>query len=454
MAVNYVKFFRGTPEAFQKLTNKNNDTLYFISRSDDAEGSLYLGSKLISSGISSLSDLYDIAIDDILADGQILAYDEVSEKWVNKSVFEAIGVMIGAQADKQGSEGLVPAPGIGQQNLFLRGDGKWAAPEVDVAESLSGDNKTISIENSVISLKDFGKKYYKYVPATDSEVAHYAPQEVNTAFPWKAYLEPKVIEENGELVLGWFEPNPTTIEGVQDQIVELSADVKKIDEDLSKVSNNLINNYYDKTATENYVAGEIAKVNHLTRKTFNSLEEAQAFADSETYPDNYIYMVLASTDFWGENNKYDEYLYVDGTLEKVGAWDTDLSDYAKLSDLDNYVEKRTGYDLVLDTDIAKLSSIESGAQKNYISSVDVDFNVSEGKLFLNDISISKISNLESILNKKAETSAVENLASQLNIVNGKVTDLTTELTKYLLKEDYEEDMAVVMNAITWQNLSE
>ena len=32
--INYVKFARGTPAAFSKLTNKNSDTLYFISEAD------------------------------------------------------------------------------------------------------------------------------------------------------------------------------------------------------------------------------------------------------------------------------------------------------------------------------------------------------------------------------------------------------------------------------------
>ena len=51
MAENYVKFRRGTPEAFQ-LILKNNaaelDTLYFIYEDDKAVGELYLGSKLIA----------------------------------------------------------------------------------------------------------------------------------------------------------------------------------------------------------------------------------------------------------------------------------------------------------------------------------------------------------------------------------------------------------------------
>lgn len=39
--------------------------------------------------------------------------------------------MIGAQSQSDGIAGLVPGPSAGENTLFLRGDGTWAAPEVD-----------------------------------------------------------------------------------------------------------------------------------------------------------------------------------------------------------------------------------------------------------------------------------------------------------------------------------
>lgn len=128
MAVKYVKFVRGSSLAFENVINKDSDTLYFITDSDSGKGSLYLGDKLISGNISDLVDLQDILIDE-LSDGQLLIYNELEGKWINKSVSEAIGLMVGATSTSQGGSGLVPAPGIGQQNLFLRGDGTWATPE-------------------------------------------------------------------------------------------------------------------------------------------------------------------------------------------------------------------------------------------------------------------------------------------------------------------------------------
>jgi len=61
MAIPYVKFERGTIAAYNNLktNNKlNNDTLYFVYESSDSEtGKLYLGTKLISGGVSNTSEV-------------------------------------------------------------------------------------------------------------------------------------------------------------------------------------------------------------------------------------------------------------------------------------------------------------------------------------------------------------------------------------------------------------
>lgn len=92
-----------------------------------------------------------------------------------------------------------------------------------------GDEVSIEVKDEVISLRDFGKAYYKYYPESEENgetvAAHYEKVEVDTTNIWKAGLEPKVVNENGKMVLGWFEPNPTTIEGVNNQVIALRSDV-------------------------------------------------------------------------------------------------------------------------------------------------------------------------------------------------------------------------------------
>ena len=77
--------------------------------------------------------------------------------------------------------------------------------------------------------------------------------------------------------------------------------------------------------TKAEVDAKILEAGHLIRKTFNTLDEAKAFAESIVNPEAYIYMVASNA---SETNKYVEYLYVEGALEQIGSWETDLSDYA------------------------------------------------------------------------------------------------------------------------------
>ena len=65
MTANYVRFFRGSPEAYKNLIKKNSDTLYFIYSSDSDKGSLYLGDRLISGNVSNITDLEDLIITEL-----------------------------------------------------------------------------------------------------------------------------------------------------------------------------------------------------------------------------------------------------------------------------------------------------------------------------------------------------------------------------------------------------
>jgi hypothetical protein len=145
---HYVKFMRGTPEAYKNLAVKDNDTLYFISSEKSLDGALYLGSKLISGeseGLTSftLNDLEDVLISEGLADRSLLIYSD--GHWKNVAPDEL--VFIGASEDARGLAGLVPAaPGKGKTNLFLRSDGTWA--EITVESAIVADTNVITIHNT------------------------------------------------------------------------------------------------------------------------------------------------------------------------------------------------------------------------------------------------------------------------------------------------------------------
>ena len=92
---------------------------------------------------------------------------------------------------------------------------------------------TVTIETNTagkVALKDFGKKYYKWVatvPASgtvgeDDYVAevpgHYEAQVVDDSNPWKAGLELKTVNATE---IGWYEPNTETAAGLNSAVTAL-----------------------------------------------------------------------------------------------------------------------------------------------------------------------------------------------------------------------------------------
>lgn len=168
--VHYVKFMRGSIAAWEalKLTPEkiSNDTLYFIYQNaqTSTDGKLYLGQKLISglgnggsiAGDININDIGDVYIDDeILADKQILVYNDTSQHWENTSlstiINTAVGIMQGATAQVDGMSGLVPIPHAGDENKFLRGDGSWSALNIPTFNS-----DVFSLDNNEVNLQGYG----------------------------------------------------------------------------------------------------------------------------------------------------------------------------------------------------------------------------------------------------------------------------------------------------------
>lgn len=142
---------RGTSTAFNMLLEgpdrPNDDTLYFISDYDSNNVKLYLGSKLIAGGSYEgtgenfgLNALIDVALSSELKDKQILTYDKNQKCWTNTSLENALEVFSGATKSSSGKSGLVPAPNLGETDLFLKSDGTWAKIN-------TGEKTILTIEN-------------------------------------------------------------------------------------------------------------------------------------------------------------------------------------------------------------------------------------------------------------------------------------------------------------------
>lgn len=340
----------------------------------------------------------------------------------------------------------------------------------EVGAAVVVDNLTISFNNDgQLSLKNYGKRYYKYVAEYIDETtgekieAHYELQEVDADHAWLAGLEPKVVSEDGKLVIGWYEPNPTTIEGVNDQVAAVQTTVN----DLKKVVNELQTEVGDPAegttpasglyaeldkkanAADVYTKQEtdaaIAAAAHLKRKIVADLDEASGYIATKDDADQYIFMVPDQDNT--DDDVYDEYLAILLTdpdtseeyyvLEKVGSWKVDLSDYAKKSEVQTELDKKVDAEenarLITKEEADKLASIDVDAA-NLIKEVnEEEFTVDEGVLNLKTVPAAKVTGLVDAL---------------------KNDFVTVEAGKGLSTNDFTDDLKTKLETLNLQDITD
>lgn len=258
----------------------------------------------------------------------------------------------------------------------------------EVGSTPVGDDFSIEIVDGAIQLKNFGKKYYAYVPAVKDEetgeileASKYVPVE-----GFKAGLEPRVVLDGEDLVIAWYEPGSETVEdvaanvesvskvvdeldevlnaegGLVDQVDELKDQVGTAADDAGNAATGLYKELEDladivdtKADAENVytkeeadeaiadaVAEAVANAAHLSRVIVDSVADIPVEDDKSL---TCIYMV--PTGLQADDDKYDEYMVIeyDGTdeetgeaikirkVERVGSWEVDLKDYVTVKDL-------------------------------------------------------------------------------------------------------------------------
>ena len=245
----------------------------------------------------------------------------------------------------------------------------------EVGSAALGDNASIELVDGVLSVKDFGKKYYKYVAAVEGgEAAHYELTE-----GWVAGLEPRVVEVEGEMVIGWYEPNPTTVEGVKDQVVDVQNDVKGLEDLLNGTEDapglieevdNIAETLYG-TEGENPVPGLIDQVETVTQNLAENY-----YKKSETYNKSEVDGLVSGVfHFEGIKDSYDALPSEGNTKgdvyqvgEKEYAWNgTEWVELGFVVDLNGYYNKTE-----VDTEIKKVQDALDLVEENVADLVTED----------------------------------------------------------------------------------
>jgi hypothetical protein len=196
---------------------------------------------------------------------------------------------------------------------------------------------------------------------------------------------------NGKLI--WDLPSGETYEDLAEQVEKLITDV----EDLTTK----FDDYDTSAVVDSKISEAVAAANHLSYKTVDTKEDIDVTA---TGADKFIYLVK-------NGEVYDEYMVINGKLEKVGDWTTNLSDYATKNEV-----------LAINTKVTNLTT-------------------SVGEIN------TKVTNL---------TTRVETIETTIDNQETRIAALETAIEDKVDQEEYDLDMAELekfKNAMTWKVLT-
>lgn len=358
-----------------------------------------------------------------------------------------------------------------------------------------GDNLSIEVKDGIIQLKNFGKNYYAYVPAVkDPEGNITEASKYTLTEGFKAGLEPRVVSTEYGLAIAWYEPGTETVEDVAANIESVSKTVDELKAqvgsaaggeggaatglyaEIDRIDTELANKPNATQVTEE-IAAAIAGANHLKREIVERLPLV------ENANSNVIYMVPSGLQ--DDDNKYYEWILINGVFERVGSWEVNLSNYATKADINTLTEtvnsnksetntSINNLDGKINTEIGRATAAEKanadtisefktttnnslgeirnslaaleGAEPNFISSVDGNnFTVINGKLEFKSSAGRLITSEEAAVIKSVSDGTYENFVksvdeTELNVNNaGKLTITSLPSSKI-------SDLASLLNA--------
>lgn len=347
----------------------------------------------------------------------------------------------------------------------------------EVGTAPVGDNLSIEVIDNEIQLKNFGTGYYKYIAAEKDENGEIkTPSSYEYVTGFIAGLEPRVVNNNGNLEIAWYEPSEETIEGIGAKVATLEKTVESLTLDIGQASDadkgqtasgihavlEDLNaskadksDVYTKTETDDAIATAVVNAAHLRRKIVSSILDIDKDAD-----DAHLYIYMVPTGLQEDDDKYDEYIIIEGALEKVGSWEIDLSNYATkelLKETDDKVEalsktvseeveeldeKLLNLQTDLENEVKRATAAEAANAKNLENKADkattlAGYGITDTytKNEITDL-ISDITGGESAADVKAELIQFKSDTSNaLQAINGQLNDLIGAEPNYIQAVD-------------------
>ena len=207
------------------------------------------------------------------------------------------------------------------------------------------------------------------------------------------------------------EEQSTSLTAVKEELTK-KANISDIPTKVSELQND--SNYQTDTdvtttlttyATKTYVGEQISSADHLKREIVTEIPSP------ETADKNTIYMLKIES-ATGED-KYKEYLLIDGTVQCIGDTSVDLTDYAKKTEIPTELPANGGNSLTVNG-----HTVNSDVPENAVFT-DTVYDDTEVKGEIDEIN----SNLDTL--EYGENAGGKNLANPKNFVNNKVVDVSS-----------------------------
>ena len=219
------------------------------------------------------------------------------------------------------------------------------------------------------------------------------------------------------------------IDGLDARLDDVDVALGDIDDALKTKANAADVYTKEEVYTKGEVIAAIADVEHLKRKIVKDIAEAEQFiAANPLTADQYIYMVPVAEGEQTEGDLYDEYMVLENKLERVGDWKVDLTDYAKVQELND------------------LSDSVKGIQDelpNFAKSADVEEALA-GKV--DNVTLEGYATTGALAGEVAKLATKDELGDLETAVNGKVTAESgkslvadTEIAKLATVEENAEE---------------
>ena len=297
---------------------------------------------------------------------------------------------------------------LGDREIVCNGSGSSVASYLkDLLDVSLPEDVSELIDGQVLTYDATTSKWVARDPSAVANVLFDADQfEVNDNGEWSLLGFANApsgarLTKGADGKLIWDLPNGETTEELAELVEQLRTDVDSL--------TTKFNDYDTSAEVDIKIAEAVAAAGHLSYKTVDTIEEIDV---SATGASQFIYLVK-------NGEVYDEYMVINGKLERVGDWNVDLSQYAKKTEVEQVASDLATTQQTVSNIVTRVESLENTSSQ--VEDLAIQLNSIDKKVKANEETIAthttQISELQAALDEKADVDDLEEFKSAMSWKN-------------------------------------